>query len=377
MAESKVAEKRSKEEQSAFDRQYARDKSPYDQWKESEGLPTVKGYFVQNLHDMELTPWNSRGGSGVFINLVGTGGLNDTYVCEIPPGKSLNPIKHLYEESVFILKGRGATTVWLDEEKKQTFEWGERSYFALPPNAWYQHHNGSGMEPVRYVAMTMAPRVINQAKSLEFVFNNPYVFTDRFIGEDGYFQQTEEPTGRGEWATNFVDDVLAHNEMPNELPSAKVRRLRSNPLNTTRSFAMVNGTINSHSSSWPIGTYKKAHRHGPGFHVTILRGQGYSLMWKDNGPMERIDWGPGSMLVPPEDWFHQHFNVGAEPVLFLALGSNRESGWDYVEKSVKEGGDRMGYEDEDPQIHRDFEAALAKAGVTCRMGELHPLCTQK
>jgi hypothetical protein len=91
--------------------------SPYELYKESEGLPTLRGLGVPSLLELELTPWNSRGGSGVFINLEGTGGFNDTYVCEIPPGKSLNPIRHIYEETLFILKGRGATTVWLEEDK--------------------------------------------------------------------------------------------------------------------------------------------------------------------------------------------------------------------------------------------------------------------
>jgi hypothetical protein len=27
--------------------------------------------------------------------------------------------------------------------------------------------------------------------------------------------------------------------------------------------------------------------------------------------------------------------------------------------------------------HRDYEAALARSGTTCRMGEIHPFCTMK
>src|SRR5207249_1241527 len=98
----------------------------------------IRGYFVKDLTEVALTPWESRGGSGVFVNLEGTGGFNDAYVCEIAPGTSLNPVKHIYEDSVFILKGRGATTVWVEGKPKQTFEWQERSYFAIPPNAWFQ-----------------------------------------------------------------------------------------------------------------------------------------------------------------------------------------------------------------------------------------------
>ena len=137
--------------------EYVRDamewKSPYERWKDSQGLPTHRGLAVHGLYDddFELYPWEARGGSGVFINLDGTGGFNDTYVCEIPPKGSLKPIKHIYEETVFILKGQGATTVWIDENHKQTFEWRQNSYFAIPPNAWYQHHNVSGTESARFV----------------------------------------------------------------------------------------------------------------------------------------------------------------------------------------------------------------------------------
>ena len=45
--------------------------------------------------------------------------------------------------------------------------------------------------------------------------------------------------------------------------------------------------------------------------------------------------------------------------------------------SIKEGGGQIEYEDEDPDIHRDFEAAMAKAGARCAMGSYHPGCTEE
>jgi len=87
------------------------------------------------------------------------------------------------------------------------------------------------------------------------------------------------------------------------------------------------------------------------------------------------------VFVPPEMWFHQHFNTGRDPVLFLAIGRGsdkpKSGGKQYVYKSVKEGGDQIEYEEEDPAIHRDYEAALAEDGVACRMGGKHPFCTAK
>jgi hypothetical protein len=44
--------------------------------------------------------------------------------------------------------------------------------------------------------------------------------------------------------------------------------------------------------------------------------------------------------------------------------------------SVKKGGGQIEFEDEDPAIHRDFEAAMKAAGARCNM-PYHPGCTQK
>lgn len=350
-------------------------KSPYERWKESEGLPTLRGYHVQNLYTLPLTPWKSRGGAGVFINLEGTGGFNDTYVYELGPRESSAPIKHLYEETVFILTGQGATTVWIDESKKQTFEWRERSYFAIPPNAAHQIHNLSGSEPMRYVAMTAAPRVIDTFKSLDFVFNNPYVFEDRFDGHAGYFQESEKPA-RGQWPTNFVADVLASTPMPGDI----FAHGRGGGTVATV-FNMVNSTVRSHSQAWPVATHSKFHRHGPGIHVVLLRGEGYSLMGLDSSNPDRIDWQPGSMFVPPENWWHGHYNTSQDPALFLAIGwgsdKPKAGGKQYVYKPVREGGDQFEFDEEDPAIHHLFEDELAKRGLKCRMGTIHPHCRQK
>ena len=354
-------------------------KSPYELWKESQGIPTLRGLGVDNLYTIGLTPWPTRNGSGVFINLDGTGGFNDTYVFELAPKQSSVPIKHIYEETVFILSGQGTTSVWIDENKKQTFEWKTNSYFAIPPNANYQHHNISGSDPARYVAMTAAPRVIDTFKNLDFVFDNPFVFTDRFNGETGYFQESQRQQGRGAWNTNFVADVV----------DASVRRTYAEASGGWNraiggfgtAFAMVDSTVRSHSSGWAIGTYKKAHRHGPGIHVLILKGTGFSLMWQQGQPVERIDWGPGSMFVPPEMWFHQHFNTCPDPVLFLAIGWGTDKpklgGKQYVYISTTLGGDQIEWEEEDPAIHREYEAALEDVGVTCQMGAHHPFCTTR
>jgi hypothetical protein len=89
------------------------------------------------------------------------------------------------------------------------------------------------------------------------------------------------------------------------------------------------------------------------------------------------------VVVPPEDWFHQHFNTGTQPARYLAL---RFSGTKYrqpaqtqrgegADVSVKEGGWQIEYEDEDREIHRLFESEAASHNARCRMKGDIPWCT--
>src|SRR5581483_3588973 len=92
---------------------------------------------------------------------------------------------------------------------------------------------------------------------------------------------------------------------------------------------------------------------------------------------------PGTVIVPPDGWFHEHFNTGSQPARYLALryGGVRHrqpmaiSIGEGSDVNVKEGGWQIEYEDEDPSVHRIFESELAKHNAVCRMKGLVPSCT--
>src|SRR5581483_3814914 len=235
----------------------------YGEYQRREGIPIVTGFGVDDLKTVELGDWPRRGGKGVFINLDGAGGTNDAYVCEIPAGGSLAPQHQLFEELIYVVSGSGATTVWNDERHKVSFEWKEGSLFGVPLNAWHQHFNGSGREPARFVSVTTAPTVMSLFHNLKFVFETPFAFDDRFDAQDEYFNGA----GKLHWdrvlETNFVPDV------PNlQLYEWKERGAGGSQVR----FELAHNTMCGHVSQFPVGTYKKAHRHGPGAHVIILSG---------------------------------------------------------------------------------------------------------
>src|SRR6202521_4963761 len=143
--------------------------TPYTRWVKSEGLEIQSAMYQPDLHTVELRPWARRGGRGVFLNHDASRTSNDAYVCEIPPGKELSPQRQLFEEMIYILDGRGSTSVWNDAGAKLTFEWKAGAVFAIPLNAWHRHFNASGKEAVRFVSVTNAATIINAFGDIDFV----------------------------------------------------------------------------------------------------------------------------------------------------------------------------------------------------------------
>ena len=338
-------------------------RTAYQEWQAAEGLPVIRAFHVEDLRTVEVTPWARKGGRGVFIDMEGTEGTNAAYVCEIPPAARLASQRHLYEEVIYVLAGRGATAVWIEGGPKVTFEWHAGSLFAIPLNAFHQHFNASGTEPARYYAVTTAPLVMNLFHNHDFIFDNPFVFRDRFTGEPEAF------SGRGTflasriWEANFIPDVATF-----QLLEWKERGAGGSNI----MFELANNTLIAHISEFPVGTYKKAHRHGPGANVIILGGQGYSLLWPDGAPWTKVDWHEGSVFVPPDFWWHQHFNAGSTPARYLAIrwGSVKhklDDKHDTLAQDRATGGNQIEYEDEDPAVRELFEIELSKAGVPSRM----------
>src|SRR5437762_3128605 len=123
--------------------------------------------------------------------------------------------------------------------------------------------------------------------------------------------------------------------------------------------------LTAHMSVFPAQTYKKGHRHGAGWVLVIPSGEGYSIMWPEGQEKVVVPWHEGSIFVPPNRWFHQHFNVGEIPARYLAFhppGRGREVVADRAR-------DQIEYVEEDPFVRQKFQQELAKIGQTSLMPE--------
>ena len=349
----------------------------YAEFVASEGIPIVEAFAV-DCRTVDVAPWPRMGGKGAYVHLAGRGDFVSAYIMEIPPGGQLERQRHLHEEVVCVLAGRGSTVIHLPDGSTHSFEWGPHSLFALPLNATHQHFNGSGAEPARLFAVTDLPIMMNIFHNPHFLFNTPYDFADR-LGEARYYRGEGEfrevKPGRHQWETCFVPDLTAF-----QLPDWHARGGETK----TIQFTLAESIMHAHVSQFAPGVYKKAHWHGAGAHVLCLTGHGYSLVWPKDEPVDperwiRTDWAPGSVFCPPEHYFHQHFNTAPGPARYLALNfagvrypifAWRRAYYDNTTKSADEGGHQIEYEDEHPAIRALFEAEVRRHGGTSRMDAL-------
>jgi uncharacterized RmlC-like cupin family protein len=344
---------------------------PYGSWVAKEGVPVTEDFGI-DLLKIPTAPWPRFGVDGGIAHLKGRGDFISIFVLDLTPGGKTSPQKHLYEEVVYVLSGYGSTTIETSDGRKHSFEWGPKSLFALPLNARYQHFNTSGKERARIATTNNLAMMLNLFHNESFIFENEGQFPERegsakFFSGEGEFVPVRP--GRNMWETNFVPDLASF-----ELKAWKERGAGGSNM----MFILADATMHAHMSQMPVGTYKKAHRHGPDFHVFAVTGHGYSLLWYDPKDLVRVDWQHGVVFAPPDQMFHQHFNTSPDPARYLAIAygslrypftAQKRHVFLGADVNVNQGGCQIEYEDQDPRIHQIYLQELAKYGVKSRMSE--------
>lgn len=288
--------------------------TPYDLWldKNRDNMPVFEGLLIQDARTEPLKHWDSMGVDGLYIKMADYQ-ITDGWILEIPPKGQMKPQKHMFEAGMYFFGGPGHIIVQQDGEEAQRADFGHRSLFSVPLNAAYQIFNDSD-EPVRIVAVSSFPFILNSMNNEEFVFNNPFVFSDRYDGREGFFRESEHVRDNLT-VTNLVKDALEF-----ELDEYDHRGVGTTNTHWTMSG---NTMIDLHVSEMPGGKYKKAHRHSSDAFILLLSGEGYSLTWPEGRYEDRIrvDWNEGTIFVPPIYWYHQHLNPGTDSARYMAINA--------------------------------------------------------
>ena len=342
----------------------------YDRWMQSIGIPIHTGYYIPDLRTLELAWWEDRGCESAFIQLTGQEGIIEARVSEIPPGESLPPFKLAVDEVVYVLMGRGLTTVWGGgASRRRTVEWQEHAVFLLQRNCTHQFSNTQGARPVRLLHYNYLPLAMSTIPDPDFFFNNPYEAPDvpASTSAEFYSQAKAVPRmdGHGRsgflWQGNFFPDMRSWDK----LDTNQSRGAGGH----TVWMQFPGSEMSCHMSVFAPRLYKKAHRHGPGRVIVIPAGDGYSILWEEGKEKIVVPWQEASALVPPNRWFHQHFNVGGARARYLALHPPKQF-HGYTDERVGDlSNDQIEYADEEPWIREKFQEELAKRGLTSLMPE--------
>jgi len=369
--------------------------SPYERYMEEQGIPIYRGIGVYDVRQLPLEPWRRMGGRGSLLALDGLASLKGMYVLEVPAAGAVNAERHLYDEFMYVVEGRGTTEVWSEgSSKKQVFEWQAGSLFALPTNTWHRLVNASS-SPALVLAANNAPPIMNIFQTPDFIFNCPYQFRNRYDESDDFFKAKEnlEPDplqGRAMLQSNVFPDILNCELALDNQRAPGYRRIQPG----FRGYEH-DGTTGGFIAQYPSGRYSKAHFHQSGAVLVCLRGKGYTYNWPTTlgprpweagkGHLVKVqEYGAGGLVAAAPgggSWFHQHFSIGKEPMRLINFWGGPQGRWGSGEDSgkeeivnphiygVEEGGRSIHYHNEDPHIRKAYKEALAREGVECRMDE--------
>ncbi len=362
---------------------FARPATPYEEYMAEEGLPVYRGVSgFPDVRLLELGAWKRLGGAGAFIELEGIGNIQGTYLLGIAAGTALEPERHLFEEVFFVVEGSGRTEVWIDGSAPDIVEWQANSVLTVPLNAWHRHVAGPEGD-ARLLVGSNAPIAMQVFRNRDFVFGSDYTFEDRYRPGSGYYTPTPlkvHPMNKRALNSDaFIPDVTKV-----EIPLDGQRGAGARHFELIMGGNFYDGWV----GEYPAGRYSKAHAHESGAILVCLAGAGYTIAWPkslgirpwDGGhgdQVVRTDYGPGGIVSAAPggaDWFHAHFGASRVPFRAMAMSGGfpkrvaGKPGDEATEnKDLREGGDTIGYADEDPMIREIFKKALANVGSTFDM----------
>ena len=309
------------------------------------------------------------------------------YVVEVPGAGALNAERHFYEEIYYVVEGRGTTEVWQEGSKKTRLRVEPGIALRDSAQSWHQVVNATS-SPAFLLAATTAPNIINLVSDADFVMNCPYDFLDRFDASADYFKPVEDiyadpVRGLAMRKTNVIPDILTCELPRDNRRSFDYRRIEPH---------MAGANFYMKIAQYKTGQYSKAHKHSSGAILVCIKGKGYSVTWPDHLGMKPWEAGladqvkkqtyepVGMISAAPMrgDWFHQHFGTDPEGLRLLVFdgpygpafrrgGAPGEQAIDGGAIDTRDGGRAISYVDEDPEIRKNYEAALASEGMTSNM----------
>lgn len=275
------------------------------------GNPELLGQQVQTVDEvyhLKQHPVILDRDLGVATARIGEGRLKqvDATLVEIPPGGHLPAHRHLAEEMIYIISGKGYTLMWNSVNgKKERYDWAEGDLLSPSLNAWHQHFNASSDTPARYLTVTTAPLTKNIFKNDSFLSSTDFSFGERWEKSVG---QKPEYVGNATKGAASVRMRVGH-LLPN-LPNRKMKDrgigmsgITILPEGDMAGNQLLEMEVREFTSPNAVGHY---HRHLWEVVYVVLKGEGYTVLQREGEPERRIDWGAGDLFIVEANEYHDN-----------------------------------------------------------------------
>lgn len=251
--------------------------------------------------------------------------------------------RHTVEAVIYIMKGHGFSLI---DGVRHPWEAGD--FVCVPVFAWHKHFNQSAEEELWHMAVTTGPFGMAMGHAIYEDERYPEYWIYAKRGEEAMRSlipgEGEVPGGKvqfdpSQWAPQPSEDgaspaELYYGELAWAQEEERKRRasrvvskwkdLRWGPTPMYWAAYVVDPRIGFYTkllstmvAEVPPGKRSGAHRHIYEETNYVLRGEGYVVI--DD---QKVEFRKGDVLVIPVFAWHQYFNTGPEPVLFISH-SNR------------------------------------------------------
>jgi quercetin dioxygenase-like cupin family protein len=306
--------------------------------------PTAGAQKSPDVYPMKKVPVKFDKDYGAAIARIGEGRYHqvDATIVEIPPSGKLPPHKHLSEEAILIVSGKGALEMWIDNSgsaKKEHFEWKEGDLLSPTLNVWHQMINASPSEPARFLSVTTKPLLNALVPETAFNSKVEYPFADRWkkslMIKDPRYEPSSEPgpeTVRMK-VGNLLPDVV-NRQMRMQIADADPKSPRNHETGITinpeedmasnrllemevREFTKMEGTSPNHRHFWEVV-------------YVALKGKIQSNLQREGEALRKVEWDTGDLLIVEAMEYHNHkpANVGARFLQIKTSGLFRRVGLD-------------------------------------------------
>ena len=260
---------------------------PYLNWANAEGVPIVEGATL-DLLALETKPWARFGMNGAICHVEGRCDYLSAFLFELTPGQSSAPVRHLYEDCFYVLDGKGVSEIELSNGERCEIGWGPGMVFTTPINATCRL-KADGASRARLLSLNDMRYLMGLYRNEAFLFDNASPMSAR--------------QAKALEASLHVD--LAG-------------------LNGGAALQLGDSAIGADYIRLAQGARTQAQRQMQGAHLLCASGEATIVSCLD-ATSERITTRlrHGCLMGLTGMMFHQHRNLGAEPVglLKVELGS--------------------------------------------------------